>query len=394
MIGKISKGKNFSGVLKYVEQKHEARLIGGNMLGRNAYELAAQFRVSEALNDRVERPVFHASLSLPSREKLTDNQWSDLAQRYLEKMDFDEDHQWVAYRHSDTEHEHIHIIASRISVVDGHAATQEYDYYRSQEAIRELEKEFDLQPVPCSWQQSQKMPQSEVKGRRPKLETDRGKESKAKIDRTKQFLQSAISFETRDHPSFSKFVSRLNDQGIRVGIKQTRTGKIQGISYEMDGVALRGSRLGSSYTWNGIQNKLGVTVEAGRDRAALNQAAAQHTEMQTGATEKQKMRRKYRDKYREYSAKAVSAAEKVFGENYTRKQIDYGVAIQATKQMGFKEAEKVLLLSDQVREWQESEKDIERVVELASDYIDQVKEDVVGKTEERESWREIEGPEL
>ncbi len=187
---------------------------------------------------------------------------------------------------------------------------------------------------------------------------------------------------------------RLNDQGIRVGVKRTRTGKIQGISYEMDGVALRGSRLGSSYTWNGIQNHLGVTVEVNRDRAMLNQAAAQHTEMQTGATEKQKMRRKYRDKYREYSAKATEAAEKVFGENYTRKQIDYGVAIQATKQMGFKEAEKVLLLSDQVREWQESSKDLERVVELASDYIDQVKEDVVGKTEESSSGREIEGPEL
>ena len=85
---------------------------------------------------------------------------------------------------------------------------------------------------------------------------------------------------------------------------------------------------------------------------------------------------------------------KVFGENYTRKQIDYGVAIQATKQMGFKEAEKVLLLSDQVREWQESSKDLERVVELASDYIDQVKEDVVGQTEESSSGREIEGPEL
>ena len=137
-----------------------------------------------------------------------------------------------------------------------------------------------------------------------------------------------------------------------------------------------------------------MNVEGNRDRAALNQAAAQYTEMQTGATEKQKMRRKYRDKYREYSARATEAAKKVFGKNYTRKQIDYGVAIQATKQMGFKEAEKVLLLSDQVREWQESEKDKERVIELASDYIDQVKEDVVGQTEERESWREIEGPEL
>ncbi len=82
------------------------------------------------------------------------------------------------------------------------------------------------------------------------LETDRGKESKANIDRTKQFLQSARVFETRDNPSFSKFVARLDDQGIRVGIKQTRTGKIQGISYEMDGVALRGSRFGSSYTIN------------------------------------------------------------------------------------------------------------------------------------------------
>ncbi len=388
MIGKISKGKSFGGVLRYVEGKQGAQRIGGNMLGDNAAELAKEFKVSEALNERVEKPVFHASLSLPRTEKLTNQQWADIAERYLRGMGFNEDYQWVAYRHTDAEHEHIHIIASRINLVDGHAQNQKHDYYRSQEVIRELENEFGLKQVQSSWQQQQKTEAN------PKLSKPGTQVKHSEIEDTKQFLRGSIANETRDNPSFSKFVSRLDDQGIRVGVKRTRTGKIQGISYEMDGVALRGSRLGSSYTWNGIQNHLGVNVEVNRDRAALNQAAAQHTEMQTGATEKQKMRRKYRDKYREYSAKATEAAEKVFGENYTRKQIDYGVAIQATKQMGFKEAEKVLLLSDQVREWQESEKDLERVVELASDYIDQVKEDERGNIEESSSWREIEGPEL
>jgi len=45
-------------------------------------------------------------------------------------MEFDEN-QYVIYRHTDTEHDHIHIIANRIRVIDGSAVSDSWNYRRS-----------------------------------------------------------------------------------------------------------------------------------------------------------------------------------------------------------------------------------------------------------------------
>ncbi len=299
-------------------------------------------------------------------------------------MGFNEDYQWVAYRHTDAEHEHIHIIASRINLVDGHAQNQKHDYYRSQEVIRLLENEFGLKQVQSSWQQQQKTEAN------PKLAKPETQEKHTNIEQTKAFLRSAIAFETRDRPSFSKLVNRLDDQGIRVGIKRTRSGKIQGISYEMDGVAVRGSRMGSDYTWNGIQNHLGVSVDPGRDNNVLNQAAVQYQEMSTGATDKQKTRRKYRQKYREYSVKAVGAAKVAYDGQYTQKTIDEGVAFLAQRDLGKDEAAMVLFHSDQVRQWEEGEEDKDKLINLASKYIRSVLDEEVPRERDRQKEIDLE----
>ncbi|NJO30554.1 MAG: hypothetical protein HC874_25685, partial [Richelia sp. SL_2_1] len=55
MIGKQKKGRGFRGLLDYVEQDSDDTLIGGNMFGQNARELAKEFKISRQLNPEVER---------------------------------------------------------------------------------------------------------------------------------------------------------------------------------------------------------------------------------------------------------------------------------------------------------------------------------------------------
>ncbi len=64
MIGNQTKGKSFRGLLDYLENKEESSLIGGNMFGTNARELAREFRLSRQLNPEAEKVVHHVSLSL------------------------------------------------------------------------------------------------------------------------------------------------------------------------------------------------------------------------------------------------------------------------------------------------------------------------------------------
>jgi hypothetical protein len=46
MIGKQTKGRGFRKLLDYLESREDAKLIGGNMSGRNARELAREFKLS------------------------------------------------------------------------------------------------------------------------------------------------------------------------------------------------------------------------------------------------------------------------------------------------------------------------------------------------------------
>jgi hypothetical protein len=55
----------------------------------------------------------------------------------------------------------------------------------------------------------------------------------------------------------SQYKKRLKDAGVETRIRETRTGKIQGISYELEGVAFPGHKLGRNYSWSGLLN-LGI----------------------------------------------------------------------------------------------------------------------------------------
>ncbi len=78
-------------------------------------------------------PVKHFSLSLPLGERLTSDQWEKVAHRYMEEMDYG-NCQWVAYRHNDTEKDHIHIAASRIDL-DGKLVRESFEREKSQRLI-------------------------------------------------------------------------------------------------------------------------------------------------------------------------------------------------------------------------------------------------------------------
>ncbi|TAG22567.1 MAG: relaxase, partial [Oscillatoriales cyanobacterium] len=101
MIGKQIKGTGFRGCLNYVLGKKDAALIGGTMCGQTPEELAAEFAIARQLRPNLKVAVFHAT--------------------YMKTMGFD-NNQYTVVKHSDTKHDHIHIVASRIrldgSVVD------------------------------------------------------------------------------------------------------------------------------------------------------------------------------------------------------------------------------------------------------------------------------------
>ena len=113
MIAKAVKGKGFRGALAYDLAPEKGALLDTNMAAETPRELAAEFGAIRDLRPTLGKAVLHVSLSAAPGEQLSDEQWREIGQRYLAGMDLDQN-QYVMTRHTDTAHEHIHIVANRI----------------------------------------------------------------------------------------------------------------------------------------------------------------------------------------------------------------------------------------------------------------------------------------
>jgi hypothetical protein len=262
MIGKEIKGTGFRGCLNYVLGKKDATLIGGTMCGQTPEELAAEEAIARQLRPNLKVAVFHATLSVDSTEKLEDSEendqrWLAISANYMKAMEFDNNQSSVV-KHSDTEHDHIHIVASRICL-DGGVVDDSWDYYKSQETIRQIEPNYNLETVAPSWEIDKR---AQTTGEHRQLKSQGNKSVRVQ-------LQDLIDEVTQDNPSRPEFVERLQQQAVEVQVTLTGIGFSKGISYNLDGVALSGTQLGKAYTFSGLQKHRGVSYDKGRDNALI-----------------------------------------------------------------------------------------------------------------------------
>jgi hypothetical protein len=284
MIGKVMHNSSFRATTRYVIEKSGATLIGGSVAGESVKELVAEFMWSNDLNPGLKHPVWHMSLSLPHDEHLSDVQFSDLATQYFagmvlladdHKLVADRDrfrqrrdefvldglseYQYLVARHSDQEHDHVHIVASRINLNTGNGVELWRDKTRNQKILRCLEVEYGLTPVQNSWEVGKK---SATKGQLEKQATT----GEASIQSR---LQELIEQAAIGQPEMPELFERLMRQGVEVRHGWTRTGKSKGISYSLEDVAFAGNQLGSRYSFPGLQKHLGVDYQADRDDERL-----------------------------------------------------------------------------------------------------------------------------
>ena len=210
------------------------------MLGDNPQELAAEFQQAEALNPQLERTVYHASLSVPQHEAMDEQTWRAIADEYRRGMGF-EGSQFAVYHHSDTEHDHIHIVACRTRPEDGSTVSDSWDYRRSEVLIRKLERDYELEAVTPSWEKERRAPTT---GEFRQCE----RTGEASV---RQQLQAAIAQAAQEQADWERFAQQLErDRDIEV-----RAGE-RGVSYGQGEWAFSGTRLGQSYTQPALESRL------------------------------------------------------------------------------------------------------------------------------------------
>ena len=270
MIGKISKSGSFKKLVEYLD-KEDAVLLGTNMYGQGSKELTAEFMAIRDLNTGIKQPVLHASLSLLPGESLSDEQFREVCEKWIEKMGFDiNKNQYLIVRHKDTEHEHAHLAINRIDMLNGKVVVDSFERYRSQEIIRNLEQTYGLEQVAPSWQT--------FKNKERPLEQNPEISSRQKLP---QEIEKAAS----GSPTMPEFFYRLASRQIRASVGFTRNGKPKGITYFVaDGEKVAGNALGKAYSFPGLQKYLKVNYEEARDNQQLAEIAQstrqQHQELQ------------------------------------------------------------------------------------------------------------------
>ena len=259
MITKVKANKSFRGTTKYVIEKEKAKIIGGNMYGKSTNELVEQFTLSAHLNPQLKDPCYHLMVSVPKTDgTLIDQQLAKMSERHfatvivLSRLKGDEaqvkqpdkriadtklkqlvdefiESELPAYdffiaRHSDKEHDHTHIVASRVNNLDGKSIRSWNNYAHSEHSARLLEREFQLTPVQSSWESKQKaMTRNQLE--RVELLGLPGEE----------IMRRAIEQVAADKPTMPQLIERLwREHQVKGIVSYYGHGGVRGIKFGID----------------------------------------------------------------------------------------------------------------------------------------------------------------
>lgn len=261
MKAKVERGDGFRGVLDYALGKGDGNaceIVAGTMTGTNARDLAQEFGLSRAARPGVRSPVWHTSLSLPAGENIDGDRWQSVVTDFMEGMGLGA-HQYVAIRHHDTDFDHVHIVASRVGL-DGSLYKGQFDALRAIDLTQALEERHGL---------------TRTKGR-DDSPASRKAPSRNEIEQTARtgdapprvMLQEIVDAALAEPGSVFDFMDRIEAAGAVARPNVARTGKMNGFSFEFEGIHFKGSDLGKAYTWKGLTER-GIEYEQDRDGAGL-----------------------------------------------------------------------------------------------------------------------------
>ena len=263
MKAKISRGGGFRGVLNYVHDKGEAEIVGGNMSGQTPQELTREFGITKALRPDCKNPVWHCSLSAPRGERLSREKWYELSVDFMIEMGMDPaNFLYSVARHSDTEYDHVHLVASRIGL-DGQLWHGQWEAMTAISATQKLEQRHGLILTPG-------LDLGVKKERKSLTHGELNMAIRTEMKPPRMVCQEAIDavLQMDGVISAPEFIERLEALGVRAVPSVASTGTMNGFSFEVDGVAFTGSKLGESFKWAQLQ-KRGVEYVKTRDFESL-----------------------------------------------------------------------------------------------------------------------------
>ncbi len=225
MIAKLIYGDTCRGTMKYVLGKEGMRILGyGNIFSQNIspkfFENVLHF---QGQRNATKNRYAHISLNLPHGEHLDDKTFLKISEEYMENMGYREQ-PYVVVRHTDTEHEHVHIVTTNVKE-DGKVLGTFNSHRRSMATRQHLERKYGLSPAPITKRKNQ-LPIYRLPELQFGMDAEKG---------TKYYLQDVLNSINQKYKvrSFDELARLVKPYHIEIKQTKNESGRI-GVSYGLN----------------------------------------------------------------------------------------------------------------------------------------------------------------
>jgi hypothetical protein len=252
----------------------QRRLDGRADVSRLAALLDAPVRAGGVGKDV--KATYHLAISAASTDRmLTDAEWADIAELYLDRLGLaqrgdDNAVRWVAVRHADN---HVHVVATLVRQ-DGRRVFPHHDFYRAREASLAVERRYGLTPTsPVDRTATPETTRAEQRKHRDAVQASARAGVPAPAGPDREVLRARVRAALAGSQDWEEFAGRLRRSGVLVRERySTRTsGEITGYAV---GLLATGSRdsAGQQTVWFG-GGKLAPDLSLPQLRARWDQDA-------------------------------------------------------------------------------------------------------------------------
>ncbi|MFS4473416.1 conjugal transfer protein MobB [Chryseobacterium sp. T20] len=154
MIAKIGKSGNLHGALAYNHLKvvnENGKILFTNKMIETPHglysvaQLAQSFAPYLISNRNTEKHTLHISLNPDPKDKVSDDKFREMAEKYMREMGYGEQ-PFIVFKHTDIDRSHIHIVSVCVDA-EGKKISDKFEKMRSMKVCRELERKQDLIPA-------------------------------------------------------------------------------------------------------------------------------------------------------------------------------------------------------------------------------------------------------
>ncbi|EJC6921743.1 relaxase/mobilization nuclease domain-containing protein [Vibrio parahaemolyticus] len=233
------------------------------------HDAITELQSSYRHNPHVKHPFRHFVISIDEGERLTDKQWRKTVRKTMNRLGY-KNARYIAFRHADTDSQHVHITASTQDLETNKVISNWMSVETAQGVMREQEKEFGLRQLENSSEilakgeavVSDKYSHSVKLMMRRLVETSIKELPMLVQSRANMLKKLGVSDEHTTKSSLALYQIALLKNGVEIILKEDRSNeKFVGLVYKYNDFIIPASKLrsGNKFTLGGLI-KSGVLV--------------------------------------------------------------------------------------------------------------------------------------